>query len=374
MVSAQSRDLIRLARPELGEAEEAEVAEVLRSGHLVQGPRVARFEAALAARLAAPHVAAVSSGTAALHVALMALGIGRGDKVAVPTFSWPATANVVELIGATPIFVDIEETTFGMDPGRLVEAINLHGDLRAVMPVHAFGGMAQIRQITEIAARHGIPVVEDAACALGAELDGIPAGLWGAAGCFSFHPRKAVTTGEGGAVVLAEPGHLSAVRALRNHGIDPDAMSVDFIVPGFNYRLSEMQAAMGEIQLTRLKSLLTVRRALAAVYQQHLTSVPVATPDALSPSSHIFQSYVVLLPEGTNRKKVIDLMRDSGVETTIGTYHIPLLTYYRNRYGFSAGDHPVGESIAERALALPMHARLREADVERVVVALRSAL
>jgi dTDP-4-amino-4,6-dideoxygalactose transaminase len=368
--------VIRLASPDIDESEIAAAAEALRSGQLVQGPRVAAFERELAERTGAPHVAAVSNGTAALHLALLALDIRRGDKVAVTTFSWPATANVIELCGATPVFVDIETETYGMDSDRLGEALRRERGIKAVMPVHAFGAMARMHRIREVADQFQLPIVEDAACALGAVLDGRPAGTWGRLGCFSFHPRKAATTGEGGAIVTDDPALLRTLQMLRNHGQDPSAAEVDFVLPGFNYRLSEMQAAVGSAQLHKLDRFIAARRELAAAYDRLLASLPVVIPRSLSPEAHVYQSYVVLLPPDVAeaRKALIARLRERGVETTIGTYHMPLLTYYRRTYRFKAGDFPVSESIAARALALPMHARMSASDVERVVEALRDTL
>jgi dTDP-4-amino-4,6-dideoxygalactose transaminase len=376
MVSTEPAGVIRLARPEIGDEEVAAAAAVLRSGQLVQGPEVAAFEDVLSARLGAAPVVAVSNGTAALHLALLALGVGRGDRVAVPTFSFPATANAVELVGATPLFIDIEALTFGMDPERLAEALGREPRVKAIMPVHAFGGMAQMAPIAAIAAQHGIPVIEDAACALGCVLEGVSAGCWGPLGCFSFHPRKAITTGEGGAIVARTPQLRQSLRALRNHGLDPDSPTPDFVRPGFNYRLSEMQAAVGRVQLGRLDALVRTRRELAARYDALLEPLPVVVPRALSPEAHVYQSYVVLLPADVapRRGAIIASLRSAGVETTIGTYHMPLLTWFRTTYGYEPGGYPVGEALAARALALPMHARLDGADLEAVVAALGSLL
>lgn len=367
--------MIRLARPDIDDAEIAAAGDALRSGQLVQGPRVAAFEQALGELTGAPCVAAVSNGTAALHLALLALGIRRGDKVAVTTFSWPATANVIELCGAIPVFVDIEPVTWGMDPVRLDEVLGSQA-IRAVMPVHAFGAMADMRRIREVADRHGVPIVEDAACALGAVLDDVPAGRWGTVGCFSFHPRKAATTGEGGAITTSDPALLRRIRILRNHGQDPAAPEVDFVEPGFNYRLSEMQAAVGVAQLRRLDRFIAVRRTLATVYDRLLGDLPVTLPRSPGPAGHVFQSYVILLPpeSASRRPEIIVGMRESGVETTIGTYHMPLLTYYRTTYGYKRGDHPVSEDVAARALALPMHSQLDASDIDHVVHVLRAVL
>lgn len=368
--------MIRLGQPSIGTAEEDAIAEVLRSGYLVQGAKVAEFEALLAHRVGTPHCAAVSNGTAALHLALMALGIGRGDAVAVPTFSWPATANAVELVGAVPVFVDIEPDTLGMDPRALATILANRTDVRAILPVHAFGRMCDVEALVAIADAHGIPLIEDAACALGAIAHDRPAGAWGVMGCFSFHPRKAVTTGEGGAVSCRFPEHLRLVRSLRNHGLDPEAPVPDFVRPGFNYRLSEVQAALGIVQLSRLTTLIARRRAIAAWYSQELADTGLGTPSPGAPGSHVFQSYVVQLPPALApmRAELIARLRTGGVEVTIGTYHMPGLRYYRERYGDRTGEFPVGEAVAARSLSLPMHGELRDEDVQCVVQVVKAHL
>ena len=215
--------MIRLTVPSIEEDDLQAVREALASGFLVQGARVAAFEQAVAQRVGAAHAVAVSSGTAALHVALVALGVGPGDLVLTTAYSWIATANVIELAGAEPVFVDIDPATFNLAPDRLAEAIDrleASGSLRrvkAILPVHAFGQPADMTSIGALADAHGIPVVEDAACALGAAWEGRPAGSWGRCGCFSFHPRKAITTGEGGLAVTDDAELARTMRALRNH-------------------------------------------------------------------------------------------------------------------------------------------------------------
>ena len=368
--------MIRLARPDITDADIAAVADALRSGNLVQGARVAEFEQTIAELTGVPHVAAVCNGTAALQLALLALGIGTGDRVAVAAFSWPATANVVALSGAQPVFVDIEPSTLGMDPEALRSVLARDPAIRAVMPVHVFGQMARIDEIMDIATAHGAVVVEDAACALGARRAGRAAGGWGDVGCFSFHPRKAATTGEGGAVVCRDPSLLRTVRILRNHGQDPDAPAPDFVEAGFNMRLTEFQAALGVSQLRRYGELLAVRRRLAERYDTLLAGLPVTVPVEPAQGAHIYQSYVVLLEArlAPRRPAIIAALRERGVETTIGTYHLPLLSYYTRTLGHVPGDHPVSESVAARALALPLHLALRDDDQDTTVATLREVI
>jgi len=349
--------MIRLAHPPVDEEDIAAVASVLRSGWLVQGPEVRAFEAETAQLAGAAHGIAVSNGTAALHLALLAMGIGPGDEVAVAAYSWPATANAIVLCGGTPVFVDIEPGTFGMDSGRLRDLLRDRPGIKAVLPVHAFGGFADMPAIRAAADAHRIPVLEDAACALGARLGGRLAGSWGAAACFSFHARKVVTTGEGGVVVTDDKALADRVRALRNHGMDPMSTEPDFILPGFNYRMTEFQGALGRRQIAKLPHLIAAHRRVAHWYTELLDPIQLDLPTAMEPEAHIYQAYVVLLPQqaAARRAEILTQLRSDGVEATIGTHHIPLTTYYRHQGGHRPGDFPVTDDLAARAVALPIH-------------------
>lgn len=346
--------MIRLTVPSIDETDIAAVAEVLRSGHLVQGPVVAEFERAIADYVDVRHAIAVSNCTAALHLSLLAAGIGPGDRVAVTAYSWPATANVIRHCGAEPVFIDIDPHTFNMDAAKL-ESV-LRGGVRAVLPVDAFGLMADLPTICALAATYGAVVIEDAACAIGADIDGRRAGTWGIAGCFSFHPRKAITTGEGGVVTTNDPDVARVARSLRNHGLDPDAASPDFIMAGYNLRLTEMQAAMGTVQMGKVERVIGARSALADGYAALLEGSDLQLPTAPPGYRHVYQSYVVLLPRNAaaRRPAIIQALRERGVESTIGTYHIPMTTYFRARQGVSPGDYPTTDDVAARALTLPL--------------------
>lgn len=376
MVPAETGRLIRLAEPDIDDADLRAVEEVLRSGWLVQGPRVAAFERTMAQRLGTAHAVAVANGTAALHLALMALDVGPGDTVAVATYSWPATANVIALVGATPLFVDIDPVTFAMDPARLDRALAGTPGVKAVLPVHAFGAMAPMPALLEVAARHDVPVVEDAACAIGAVLGGRSAGTWGRIGCFSFHPRKTVTTGEGGMIVTADAAIARRLRILRNHGQDPDAPSPDFVAPGFNLRLTEFQAALGGTQLAKLDRLLQRRREVAGWYAEALADTGLVVQGSPTPEAHSWQAFVTLLPAplAPRRAELITTLRARGVEAQIGTYHQPLIRWARESGGHRAGGFPVTDDVAARALALPMHASITHEDVSFVVSQVRALL
>ena len=310
-----------------------------------------------------------------------------GDLVIVTAYSYTATANAIELCGAQPVFVDIRPDTFNMDPTywprrwrvwRPTPAVA--GRIKAILPVHTFGQIAEMPAILAIADKYGVPVVEDAACALGATLeDGLShrqAGAWGALGCFSFHPRKAITTGEGGLITTDSDDLAWRLRALRNHGQDPDAAGVDFVMPGFNYRLTEFQAALGLTQMNKLGRIIAARRARAARYDALLAGSACQSPVVAPGSMPVYQSYVALLPEtaASARAGLIARLRAEGIETTIGTWHMPLTTYFRTRYGYRPGDFPVADEVFARSLTLPLHEQLTAQEQHRVVTSLWRSL
>lgn len=359
--------MIRLTVPSIAEDDLQAVREVLASGYLVQGSHVAAFEEAVATYVGCQHAVAVSSGTAALHLALLALDVRPGDIVVVTAYSWLATANVIELCGAQPVFVDIQPDTFNLAPNdldvvlrRLMSAPHIRRRVKAILPVHTFGQMADMPAIRDVASRYELPVIEDAACALGATRNNRQAGTWGMLGCFSFHPRKAITTGEGGMITTDNAEVARRLRALRNHGLDPDAPTPDFIMPGFNYRLTEFQAALGLNQMAKVPRIISARQRLAAHYDGLLTGTLVQAPVVSEQNQSVYQSYVVSLPEhaAVRRQCLIDRLKDKGYETTIGTWHMPLATYFRQRYGYKEGDFPTTDSVFARAMTLPLHEEL----------------
>jgi dTDP-4-amino-4,6-dideoxygalactose transaminase len=367
--------MIKLARPDITEAEIAAVAEVLRSGSLVQGDAVAGFETDLATVTRSP-VVAVSNCTAALHLSLLAMGVGPGDRVLVSAYSWIASANVVEMCGAEPVFVDIDPHSFNMAPAALADRLSDHDDYRAAIFVHAFGYTDGVVDVAAQLDAAGIPLVEDAACAFGASAGGAPAGTIGRVGCFSFHPRKALTTGEGGAVVSDDQDLLAEVRSLRNHGIESIDGAMEFARPGLNCRMTDFQAALGRVQFARFGGFVEHRRRLAQRYDQLLAGSPVTAPEAADPAAHVFQSYVTLLPESHRGRvpEVVAALRSEGIETTIGTWHMPLSKYYRERYGYVPGDFPGTDEAFSRALSLPLLPDLEPEDQDRVVSVLLDVL
>lgn len=368
--------MISLARPQFTPEELAAVCRVLESGQLTQAAKVREFEVAMAIRCQVKHAVAVSNGTAALHLSLLALGIGNGDVVAVPAYSWIATANVIELCGAKPFFIDIDPHTHAMDPEDLRRRLGIAKHrVTAIIGVHPFGDLANLPALVAVADEHGIPFIEDAACALGAHRDGRPAGAWGRLGCFSFHPRKVLTTGEGGAVTTDDDDLADRIRCLRNHGANPHQPG-DFILPGFNYRLTEIQAALGTLQMARLDAVISVRRRLVAEYYALLQKLPLELRPLPSPDGSAHQAMVVGLPDHLveRRSDIISSLAMAGVQATIGTIHMPLTSYFRNRYGFKKGDFQVTDRVANGSLGLPLHPGLTSGDIQHVVTALQAAI
>ena len=345
-------ELIRLAWPDVGPAEAEAVAEVLESGQLTMGPKVGEFELGLAEACGTQHAVVVSSGTAALHLAVLALGIGPGDEVLVPAYTFPATANVVALAGARPVLVDVDPETMNVDPAQ----IEVGPRTKAIIAVDLFGRPARVEQLPDV------PIIEDAAGALGARRGGRPCGSLGALACLSFHPRKIVTTGEGGAVTTDDPAIADAIRRMRHHGIEPHG---DFEIarPGLNYRLSDILCAVGIPQLARLQQLLEARSRIAAGYTERLRDL-VEVPAADDGDVHGWQAYVIQVDGAA---AVIAGLRAQAIEAQVGTYALHRLAAYRDQ-----GDFPGASRVFDRAVALPFHTHLTEGDLDRVAEALTS--
>jgi dTDP-4-amino-4,6-dideoxygalactose transaminase len=318
---------------------------------LTQGPIVADFERELAAACETAHAIAVSSGTAALHVAVLALGLDPGDEVIVPAYTFPATANVVGLSGLKPVLVDVDPVTMNIDPDR----VQVGPRTKAILAVHLFGRPCRMEELPEL------PVIEDAAGALGACRGGRACGSLGLAGCLSFHPRKIVTTGEGGAVTTNDERLADELRLLRNHGWRSLA-DADMPRPSLNYRLSDILAAVGLPQLRRLEELLAARTRVAAGYAERLSGLPVILPAADEGDVHGWQAYVIQVER---RDEVLGALRAQGIEAQIGTFALALLHPYRDQ-----GFFPGAEHAFERALALPFHTALTDSELDRVTEAL----
>jgi dTDP-4-amino-4,6-dideoxygalactose transaminase len=380
--------MIPITKPSIGAQEARAAAAVIESGWVAQGPRVAAFERALADRVGARHAVAVSSGTGALHLGLLALDVGEGDEVLLPSLSYIATANAIRYTGATPVFVEVDARTFNVDPAAVERALSPR--TRALLPVHQLGLPADLGAVTALAARHGLAVLEDAACALGAVYRGVPVGAGGGAerrcACFSFHPRKVITTGEGGAITTDDDVLAARLRGLRSHGVSVAAdqrhsstrvSDEAYLELGFNYRLTDIQAAVGLEQLCRLDELVVSRRALARRYAELLAPhSEITLPAVPEQCEHVFQSYMVLLAESLlarhPRRAIMQSMLDAGIATRRAVMAIHLEPLYAGASG-GVGTLPITEAIARRGLMLPLYPGLTDAEQEQVVEGLVEA-
>jgi perosamine synthetase len=372
-LSLAQRD-IPLSAPYLDEREEELVLEALRSGQLSLGPMIDRFERALAERVGAPYVAAVSSGTAGLHLAVQLAGVGSGDEVVTTPFSFVASANCILYEGATPVFADVDPRTLNLDPAAVEAALSER--TRAILPVDIFGYPAEYEELAGVAEQRGLRLVEDACEAVGAEYRGRPLGSLGHPAVFAFYPNKQMTTGEGGAVAVQSEDEWAALKSLSNQGRSDSGEWLTHSRLGFNYRLDELSAALGVAQLEKLDDLLELRAAVAARYGALLADVegiemPLGDDDEHRRSWFV---YVVLLDEAIDRDGVIASLAAEGIQSKPYLPSIHLQPYWRERFATGPGMFPVAESASARSLALPFHARLGEPDQERVVDALAHAV
>jgi len=350
-----------LAKPWIGEDEQRAVAAVLESGQLVQGPHVERFEHAVAALVGRKHAVAVSSGTAALQLALKALQVGPGDEVICPALSWPSPAHAIRMAGAKVQFIDVDEDEWNGSPESFGAART--PETKAAIIIDQFGNPARVAQIRE--ALGALPMIEDAACALGSRFSNGPCGSFGTVSCLSFHPRKVLTTGEGGMCLTDDDDLADKLRMLRNHG----QLAGQFVVAAGNFRMTEMAAALGLAQLKRLDEILTRRRELASLYRAtldpeiRLQSVPEG-------SQSNFQTLGVVLPQGTDRNTVRQVMAERGVETGLLSFAIHKLGSFTG----SRASLPIAEHLAAWGIALPLYPQMRNAEVEQVAIVLRGVL
>ena len=373
--SDRTDEVIPLARPVLGDAEERAVIEVLRSGQLSLGPRVEAFERLFAARVGAPHACAVSSGTAGLHLALRAVGVGEGDEVVTSPLSFVASANAALYERARPVFADIDPVTLNLDPDAAAAAVTAR--TRALLPVHIFGYPADMPAFERLAEERGLAIVEDACEALGAvNADGTPVGGRGHPAVFGFYANKQLTTGEGGMVTLGDPAMKERIDSERNQGRAPDMGWLDHDRLGFNYRLSDIACALGIAQLERLDEMLARRGRVAGLYRDGLTGIdglelPCPDKDGNARGWFVF---VVQLPRGVDRDETVRVLAAAGIQSKPYLPAIHLMSFYRERFGHREGEFPVCEDVARRSLALPFFPGLGESRAERVVETLRAAL
>jgi dTDP-4-amino-4,6-dideoxygalactose transaminase len=366
---------IPLARPVLGDAEEQAVLEVLRSGILSLGPRLAAFELAFAARVHSSLASAVSSGTAGLHLALRAVGVGPGDEVVTSPFSFVASANAALYEGARPVFADIDPLTLNLDPQATAAAVTER--TRALLPVHIFGYPADMPAFESLAHARGLAIVEDACEALGAvHADGTPVGGRGNPAVFGFYANKQLTTGEGGMIALADPLLKERIDSERNQGRAPDMGWLDHDRLGFNYRLSDIACALGLAQLERLADMLVARTQVADLYRQALVGIEgleLPCPDQGGEVRGWFV-FVVQLPRGVDRDGIIHELAAEGIQSKPYLPAIHLMSFYRERFGHRPGEFPVCEDVAARSLALPFFPGMTEGEVARVASALTGTL
>jgi len=374
-VAGERGEQIPLARPVLGDAEQDAVIEVLRSGQLSLGPRVGQFEQAFAARVGAPLASAVSSGTAGLHLALRAVGVGDGDEVVTSPFSFVASANAALYERARPVFADIDPVTLNLDPDAA--AVVVGERTTALLPVHIFGYPADMPAFERLAGRHGLAIVEDACEALGAEhADGSAVGGRGHPAVFGFYANKQLTTGEGGMVTLGDPVMKERIDSERNQGRARDMGWLDHDRLGFNYRLSDIACALGIAQLARLAQMLAARARLAEHYREALAGIeglqlPCADADGDKRGWFVF---VVQLPSDADREDTVGKLAAQGIQSKPYLPAIHLMSFYRDRFGHREGQFPVCEEVASRSLALPFFPEMSEGQLARVAEQLRAAL
>lgn len=386
---------VPITRPYFGKEEQEAVARVLESGWVVQGPAVAEFERMVAEFTGARFARASTSCTASLHLALVALGIGPGDEVLVPSFTFIASANAIKYTGAMPVFVDIDLRTFNIDPKKveqyLRQAKKRGLKVKVIMPVHLFGIVADMEPIMELAKDYNLCVVEDAACALGSLRNGIHAGTFGEAGCFSFHPRKPITTGEGGMLTTNNPEIAAKVQSLRDHGAAVSDIArhekKGFLLPafellGYNYRMTDIQGAIGIEQMKKFPWILEKRIEKAKRYDEALRNVEwLQTPYTPYGYKHTYQSYVTLIWNTKYKRLTLDAidelnqfrnrimarLEEKGVATRQGTHAVHTLNYYKKKYGLKDEDYLNSLAADRLSMTLPLYPQMTDEEQEYVI-------
>lgn len=379
--------MIPIARTSLTNAEIESVLEPMRSGWLVQGPKVREFEEKWSTFTEAKHSLAVTSCTTALHLSLAALGFGSGDEAIVPAFTWISTANVVEHLGGKVVFCDIDLKTFNIDPAQIESKIT--NKTRAILPVHLFGLAADMDAVLAIARRHNLWVIEDAACGFGAKYKGKHVGTFGNTGCFSFHPRKAITTGEGGMVTTNDDALAEKMKKMRDHGASlsdlqrhhgakPYLLS-DYPEAGYNYRMTDLQASLGAAQMDRAAGIIAERQRLASIYDNAFGNLPwLKTPAHIDGLEHGYQSYPCLFqPEEINPERIcsinqkrnewMDRLLQAGISTRPATHAVHMLSFYRQKYGLKPQDFPNAWAGNDCSISLPLFHGMTEEEQDKII-------
>ena len=374
--------IIPISLPVTGEEEWHALKEPLKTGWLTAGPKVRAFEDAFAERHKVKHSIAVTSATTALHLALVALDIKPGDEVIVPAFTWVSTANVVLYQGAEVVFCDIDPKTFNIDPVKLKEKISYR--TKAIMVVHLFGLCAPMDEIKSIAGQ--IPIIEDGACAAGSAYKGVPAGGLGKMGCFSFHPRKSITTGEGGMITTNDDELGEKLQILRNHGASISEeqrhngakpyLLPDFNVLGYNYRMTDLQGAIGEVQLKKLDSFIEERAQWADFYKSELSDLTwLSLPEFSSDYKHGWQSFVLIVDEEKapySRNEIMEKLQEKGISTRPGTHAVHMLGFYKEKYNVQPQDYPGAQIANDKSISIPLHNRMFKEDYDYIVHSIKN--
>lgn len=361
--------MIRLNLPYTDHRELEEVAKVLESGYLTQGPKVMEFEKKVSDLIGSKYAFAMSSCTTALHLALVVLGIKQGDEVIVSDFTFPATANVVVQLGAIPVLADINLDTMTLNPEEIERLVS--PKTKAIMVVDAFGCAADYDLINAIAAKYNLPVIEDAATAIGAKYYDRYCGNLTSQGCFSFHPRKAITTGEGGMITTNDDFLASKISLLRSHGGVKTGNWYQFEEAGFNYRLSDVQGAIGVAQMEKLQWIIDQKRIRAKQLTERLSDISgITLPKDPKWGGHIYQSYVILVDEKIDRDATVNNLKANGVEATLGTYAVHDQPFFQREFGYIPGQLEKSHIAFSRSITLPLYPQLEDHDLDFIKEAL----
>lgn len=360
--------------PSIGKEEEQAVLEVLRSGHLSLGPKHVEFEKKFAEAIGTRFACSVNSGTSGLHLAMLAAGIGSGDEVITSPFSFVASSNSILFVGATPVFVDIEERTGNMDASLIEAAIT--EKTKAILVVHIFGQMCDMEKVMEIAKRRNLIVIEDACESVLASRNGRKAGTIGQSAVFAFYPNKQMTTGEGGMIVTDDERVYKLCKSLANQGRADNMQWLDHQYLGYNYRMDEMSAALGVEQLKKLPRFIAERKQIAKWYDEAFATAgtPVITPWVAPENDHTYFVYVVQLPEHIDRDRMIGSLKEAGVMTKPYLPSIHLFGFYREKFGYKEGAFSVSEKVSRRSIALPIYIGLTREDIREIVARVTSAI